>query len=387
MRILIIDVFRYMPSGINYYSAFHLYNLLVKNGYNTDIIKYPLYENPDKINTIDFHTALTRKYDIIFVASIFGFEYVNKYIKKTKETPRIIIMDEEDYLNKLINKTSLFDFKTKRILKDFISSLHTDDICLTSNYEEMRNIREYFGINTEYIQPYIDEKYFVKNEDELKDNYAYPALFQNKLDFDQNSLDVLLKAVKYINNETDFLEKHNLLIDVTAFGKHYEKFVRYVYKNKLEEYFRFVNIMPNEKYSEYLKKHKFTIILPKNNNSHNRAILESLASGVPVLIDSSFNKHSDPYVREFSSKDTFFFSEKMSEIIKDTLNGFVFESGNYIDLADKIMLLSVSDLTDIRKNAFKTALKFKPINFDNKILHVVNEVIENSDKEKIMSEI
>ena len=77
----------------------------------------------------------------------------------------------------------------------------------------------------------------------------------------------------------------------------------------------------------------------------------------------------------------------MSEIIKDTQNGFVFESGNYIDLADKIMLMLTTNLTDIRRNAFETALKFKPEYFDQRIIYTINRIMESIDKQKIMSEI
>ena len=316
-----------------------------------------------------------------------GFEYVSKYVKKTKEDPKIVIIDVDDYLEKLIKKTSPLDFKTKQILKYFVSTLHTDDICLTSNYEEMRAIRSYFGINTEYIQPYIDESFFINDGSELKDSFSNPALFSNKIDYKQNSLDLFIKAVKYIKNKTDFIEKHNLLIDVTAFGNDYSKFVKEVNKQKLSDYFRFVSIVPYENYPEYLRKHKFTIVLPKNDNMHSRIILESMASGVPVLIDSSFNKHSDPYIRAFMSRDSIFSADTMNETVKDTLNGFVFESGNPVDLAEKIMLMSSQDLADVKRNAFETALKFKPIYFDTRILDIVKIIVEKSNKDRVMSEI
>ena len=384
MKILIIDVFRYVPGGINYYSAIHLYDMLMGHGYDVDIMKYPYYENKENIPPIDFQTALGKKYDIIIVTSILGFEYVNKYKKITKEQPRIIIISEEDYLDALQRKIGLFDLRTKKILKNFISSLRTDDICLTSNYEDMKSVREYFGINTEYIETYIDEKYFLKNEKETKSNFQ-TALFANKLSYKQNSMGLIIKAVKYIKNKTDFLEKHNLLIDVTAFGEDYERFIKDVYRNKLSDLFRFVSVMPTDKYIEYLKSHRFTIVLPRNI-THNREMLESMAAGVPVLIDSSYNKHSDPYVRSWG-EDATFFSNTMSEIIKDTQNGFVFESGNYIDLADKIMLMLTTNLTDIRRNAFETALKFKPEYFDQRIIYTINRIMESIDKQKIMSEI
>lgn len=384
MRILIIDVYNYMSGGVNYFSSFHLYDLLKNNGYVVDILKYPLYENNDDINVIDFQTALSKKYDIIFVASVLGFDYVNKYKKQTKLDPKIIIIDEENYLNKIIYKTKFFDFRTKNILKTFISSLHTDDICLTSDYVEMNNIKT-LGIKTDYIQPYISENYFLKDSIELKYIQSNPILFLNKLDFDQNSLDILIKAVKHIKNKTDFLEKYNLLIDVTAFGKDYEKFVKQVYKNKLGDLFRFVNIMPNDKYSTYIRNHKFTIVLPKKNNMHNRVILESMASGVPVLIDSSYNTYSDPYIKSITKE--YMFSNKMTEIIKDTLNGVVFESDNYIDLAEKIMLLSYTDLTDMKKNAYETALKFKPFRYDNRMLTIVKHIVDEMDKVEMMSEL
>jgi len=48
----------------------------------------------------------------------------------------------------------------------------------------------------------------------------------------------------------------------------------------------------------------------------------------------------------------------MQEIIKDGINGFLFEPGNSAELAEKIKKLDTCDLTEISNNAFKTSLNF-----------------------------
>ncbi|MGC8649275.1 MAG: glycosyltransferase [Candidatus Micrarchaeia archaeon] len=383
MRILIIDIAKYFPGGDNYNEAFHIYDLLINNNYQVDLFKSIYYDKPRHIHSIDFKTMLNRRYNIIISMSPQNSSYILKYIKITKNNPKVIILDRYNFSQFFIKKPKLFDFKTKSIInktKKLFPYLQTYFMDDKIGINELKKI---YNINIEYLQPYINENNFIKDANLLLDDNKKAILFISRVNYKQNSLDLLIDAVKYIT-KTKFLEKNNLLIDVTRNGDDLDKFINNIKRKHIEEYFRFIPIMPYDKLPEYIREHRFSIIVPKEGDS-DKIIINSMANGVPVLMDRKFNKYSDPYIRSFDRK-TVMFSKVTSSLIKDKENGMLFESNNYIDLAEKIMLMISNDLTDMKRKAFETAIKFTPHKYDQIILLTIKEIIETKDKE-IISEI
>jgi glycosyltransferase involved in cell wall biosynthesis len=384
MRILIIDMGKYFPDGDNYNEVFHIYEILTKHGYQTDLYKYTYYDKPETIHPINLETMLSRKYDIIISMGPQNSDYIYNYIKRTKLSPIIIFFDRYDYLKMLTSKPKFFEFKKKEFIKKTAKILPYIYLYLTNDEYTLHAVTGLIGINAEYIPPYINPKHFTYDKDLLKDDKNKPVLFINRLNYKQNAIETLIQAVKYIT-KTDFLETHNLLIDISKDGDDVEKFVKDITHEKLTEYFRLVPHIPYNIFPEYVRNHRFAITVPKDYSDVKSTII-SMANGLPVLIDSRFNKNADPYEVSWADNNIIFARKDMRSIIKDTHNGIVFESGNYVDLAEKLMLMIDSDLTYMKRKAFETAMKFKTEFYDNKLLEIIDKIKEEN-KKQMLSEI
>lgn len=71
----------------------------------------------------------------------------------------------------------------------------------------------------------------------------------------------------------------------------------------------------------------------------------------------------------------------LKSYIKDGVNGFLFEPGNYKDLADKILnyiSMESSDKIIMRQSAYRTALEYESTQVNNKLFNQILEILDNN---------
>ncbi|MGC8587008.1 MAG: hypothetical protein ACP5K9_01820 [Candidatus Micrarchaeia archaeon] len=378
MKVLMVDTGVYLPGGENYYESFNYYKVLARAGFDVSLYKNLYYDKPKEISVQTREAVLKKIYNMIITFSPMDFPFINEYIKRTRVNPIIIFVDKFEFIKDLAAKVSIFDFPFQRIKRNFTKLVGNIDMYVVFSHEDELLAKKLFGENEaiKRMLPFIDHAYFVRSNEQLKDDPKKPILFFSRLSSRQTNLDLIVKAVDYIVKDTDFLETNDLLIEITASGGDKESFQEVLRKKKLLEYFRFIPILPRELYISYLREHRFSFMAPMKHLDLKQIII-SLASGVPVLIDDEFNEKIDPF--SGARLDRFFTSD-INAIVKDNVNGMIYKRLDYKDLAEKMMQMASMDLSSMKNKALESVEKFDIESGGANFLKMIKEVINKESK-------
>ena len=363
MKILITDYGKYIPYGSSYYESIELFNFLKANGEDVDILKYVIISPID--GSITENEALIRKYNFIISYTPFDFDFIIRYKKTAKINPKIIFIDEFNFIKVIGSKIGFFDPK-KALYNKFIKILQDIKIyAVHSRIDEDFVHKTITNIDTIYINPYVKESYFVKPNKIYRDK----LVFSGRLNPSINNINLLLKAIKYIVKETSFLEEHNLSVLLTNTDES-EEIKNKINKMKLNEYFIF--IPPIKNYPELITSLGFSVVLPLQDIRIG-SILESMAAGLPIIIPDNKN-----------STKLFTFNGVVRErIIENGKNGLIYDHEDYKDLAEKIMFMMTINkekYMEMRDFAYSYASDFSSKYEYKKIYDGIKEIYLNETK-------
>jgi len=373
MKILITDYGNYIPYGSSYNESIELFKYLKERGEDVDLLKRIIISPIE--GSINENDAFIRKYNFIISYTPFDFDFIIRYNKLSGIHPDIIFIDEFDFIKVIGNKLHFLDPK-RFLYKNFLKIM--DDIqfyTVRSIIDEDFVHKVITNIKTIYINPYAKNSYFVKPSKIEREK----IIFSGRLNESLNDIDLLLKAVKYITEETDFLKTHNLLV-VMSNGDESEKIKNKISKMNIDENFIFIS--PSKNYPEILSSAGFSVVLPLRNLRIGN-ILELMATGLPILIADNVND-----VKLLSSNGV-----SKDHLVEDGKNGLVYDHEDYKDLAEKIMLmisLNNDTYSDMRSFSSNYASNFNSKYEYQKIYNSIKDLylekiknIENKEFSKI----
>lgn len=223
----------------------------------------------------------------------------------------------DNKMGKQLRKLSLVIPQNEILTNVYRKFYNLDNCSLVPNF---RVIDE----NRIHIKPY-----------ELKDDEPLRLLFLSRVKEDKGILD-LVETIEEINKE-----KNKAIFSLDIYGemqlsKEKEEYI-YSLKNNHINYY---GIIDREKVFEVLQK-SFMFALPTKYYGEGTpgSLIESLIAGVPVLV-SSFSQ--------------------AGLLIKDEVDGIIFELGNKRDLKEKLIniYLNRKNVLKMRENAAKNGKKF-----------------------------
>jgi len=383
MAILIIDMGKYVPNGENYNESINLYKFLKDNHVDVDIHKYFYFDKPYYLKETTLEEVKSKRYNLIISYSPLDFELIKDYIRNVEPSVPIIFIDRYSFMGYFMDSQGLIDFNKREIKNNFKSIFSNIRYYFTMTDNDKDLVEQLFsGYNVEALPMGIDlEKYQPRS----KSSYNYyggekPILYFGRLNYKQNNFNVLLKAVKYIASNKDFIKNHKLIIDISLSGEDEKLVFSSINKNGLGEYFRSVPLLPDNDYKNYISSHLFGVSVP-NKYIDMKSVLIMMSAGLPVLIGSNFNKKVIP---SHAVKYKFYNGEVDigTQIVRDTWNGLFYNKDDYIDLGEKIMLMMSMDISDMRTNSIATAKNFSIKSYYVNIYRAVNDILSTTEQTK-----
>lgn len=290
--------------------------LILKNeDFNPDVITGH-WENPQ----IELIFQLKKKYENVKTSIVL---HLIKYLKKTYLRNKIEVFDSVGFRNKSLMKYAKNNINLKS------SSLY---IC-------------YSGLQQKFYErvDYDNIKHKFHNRKLL---ITYVGIFQKR-----KYPGAIVKAINKINGEID------LHVNFVGEGKEQDNVRKLVKDFRLEDKVVFHNRISKENVQKILIRSQIFIMISKDE-AYGLVYLEAMACGCIVI----------------ASKN-----EGFDGIIIDGVNGFLCESGNYIELTRilrNIQLLSSFDKIKLAKEAIKTANELTNENVSKEYLN--NILLENT---------
>jgi glycosyltransferase involved in cell wall biosynthesis len=220
-----------------------------------------------------------------------------------------------DHMSRPVDGFSLKK-KIKRKLKYFIYKEYIDKVIAVSQYIKTENISDYgSGLKgkTDVIYNGIDaELYHNSSKSKSKESSKFKFIVVSHLVYEKGIQDLIL-AMSKVEEKT----QKNITIDIYGEGIYKSELIDLVTALKLEDVFSFKGSVDN--LHELYDKYDF-MIQPTYMEAFSLSILESLFSNVPVITTTVGGN---------------------VEIIKNGINGFLFEPKNIKEL--KEILIGISD--------------------------------------------
>jgi len=186
-----------------------------------------------------------------------------------------------------------------------------------------------------------------KMENNLIDQVENYGLYFGRLS-KEKGIDVLLRALKSAKNKIN--------LKIVGSGPEEQSLKKLVKELKLEKKVEFLGFKSDQELYDVIKKAKIIFIPSVWNENMPFSLLEAL-SLKKVVVASKVGG--------------------LPELIEDQVNGFLFESGDYIGLAKIIDNLSNYDLTLMGERAYEISRELNINNHLVKILEVYNKLLKN----------
>ena len=332
--------------------------LLKSNGYNVD--KVIMYKTNNKVikllNYILFHLkvifkGLFFKYDYLYVHFVSHSSLGAVFVKKIKKNIKLILNCHGNDVIKDLEEEKNNVIRSHKYIK------YADIVVVPSNYFKNEVIKEYNIAESKiFIYPSggVNTNLFVKKDKlecrqkmKLLNNYKYIG-FVSRIEKNKG-WDIFLKAIKELEEKNKIDNMRFLII-----GSGEEK-------NKMNK------MIENLDISKYIDIHDMVY----------QQDLVSIYNSIDIFVLSSYRKESLGLVGlEAMACETLVITGNKygpTDYMKDKVNGFTFESGNYKDLVNKIIeieKISEKEINNIKKEARITALDYDINKTKDKILEV-----------------
>ncbi len=290
-------------------------------------------------------------YDYLYVHFVSHSSLGAVIVKKLKRKVKLVLnCHGNDVIRDL-------EEEKKNVIRSHKYIKYADIVIVPSNYFKNEVIKEYNinkskifvypsgGVNTNLFMK--KDKLECKNKMNLSNNYKYIG-FISRIEKNKG-WDIFLKAIKELekNNKID-----NMRFLIVGSGEE---------KNKMNKMIEDLDI------SKYIDIHD--MVYQKD--------LVSIYNAIDIFVLSSYRKESLGLVGlEAMACETLVITGNKygpTDYIKDKINGFTFESGDYKDLVNKIIgieKLSEKEINNIKKEARITALSYDINKTKDKILEV-----------------
>lgn len=238
----------------------------------------------------------------IFFSKVTGFDYYMKHIKfhyydkiykrvvAEHGTPDIIysqfffntiagVQLKEKYGRPLIGIEHLGRFNLDNISKENYNgatfAFNGVDRLITVSNSLSRNIKKRYGVDSVVVHNMFGKEFFYKA---ISDPIQYPIVFVSAASIVYGKgFDVLIKAFAQSK-----LSKESWKLNIIGWGDERNNLESLVKAKDVQDNVFFLGKMEKEKISEELRK-SHVFVLPSRNENFSVAILEGLASGLPVI--------------------------------------------------------------------------------------------------------
>lgn len=268
----------FIPS-FRYYKG--LYSFLKKEG--PDIVSTRVYYRPYAIIAL-FYTIFHKK--------------------------KFIVMEEQRndphrFVRKIIFQILLL------LIKPVINWKAHKIICITKSCYEYMKRKGFKKVE------YIPVPYYPTQWPEIVDNTQKKLKIISVARFEWlKGHEILIKALSHLIYDLKFPKK-DIEINLVGEGSLKKQIVGLVNDLGLKDIVHFVGYIPNEKLDVFYRQHNL-FVLSSVSDPVGMVVLEAMSNGLPVIVSSNVG-----------GKDA----------IQEGRNGYIFKSGDYIDLAKKILLL------------------------------------------------
>lgn len=250
---------------------------------------------------------------------VLRFDQIRKY---QALLPSKLSVDKSPYFSKsnLPKKRHFW----KSILLDSLVIRYSNQIAVVNDYMKKEIMKKYPDVQTTVVYNGVSTEFL---EEQIKNDSTkeiFRILFVGRLNYLKGEIE-LVKALKSIVN------KFNIEITFLGDGPAKKHLKDYCLSNMPLRNFTFVSNVSHNEIRSYYNSHDL-FILPSYSEGFPKVLVEAMSQNVTVLV-SDIEAHTS--------------------IIKDGVNGFLFEVGNEIDLRNKIEMLILHKelLLEVRQNA------------------------------------
>ena len=237
------------------------------------------------------------------ITNHFAFDYVLSYLPWLKPFHPIIAKQLEKYLLGIYNRCDFITFPSKTISSQFDKmKLRTPSMAISN------------GVNLEQFFPNY-------NFETMKQRFIIPnkpiVLHVGRLDQDKNS-DQVIKAFIEIRKQFD------AFLLICGEGNMKEKLINLIKEAGLDHSVRFIGFINHQTELPEIYQMATVFITASTIETQGIVALEAMASGLPLVVPNA---------------------GALPELVKDGVNGYLFEPNNVTDLANKsIEILKNKDL-------------------------------------------
>lgn len=259
------------------------------------------------------------KPEIIYVSDLFRaefFQVLYYYYFYRNSNVKIVLYTEIQRLPRNIFVNFFGRFLVNFLFKYFLSKSIYKIACFTSDgisfYKNLLPNR----VNDIYLFPQvIDTKkfYFQKNSKFLLNNKLNLLIVARMVPY-KNYFD-LFDALAYLKLEFNFKDFH---LNILGFGPMESDIKKKIKKLDLENEVTFLKKIPNDKMINYFVEND-VLVLPSFNEAIGMVVPEAMSCGIPVIISDTVGAKT---------------------YVENNKTGFIFKTGDYVDLANKILKLN-----------------------------------------------
>ena len=291
---------------------------------------------------------MNRKYDILILNSRKDIPIVDAYIQIHKNTKTVYIDRGNIILN--YNKAGIRRLLPNMLGSAFLLKLMVKwlNLFIAINAEQYERAKNTFTDNTRIIYTGIAPHRIYKKIRIKKDYNG--ALYVGRLEEKQKRLSFLIYGVKeLIKVHPELNDK--VLLKIVGDGPNKNDYINMVQKLDLEKNIIFIGLLFNDKLVRAYNNAGF-LVSTSIWEGLSRTILESMACGLPVLINEKINSIIN--------------YNPITNIVQDGYNGLVYRYGDIEEFARKFYML-YSD-AKLRKKLSDSAMVFLNDRFNIEII-------------------
>lgn len=245
----------------------------------------------------------------VVVTNHFSLGYTISYLPALKIIHPLFLKVLRTYLGWFYSRADLLTCPTKTVAENFLKAHLKTRVEVISN-----------GIDLSRFMPYYGDTLAIKQRFKILGDLPI-VLFVGRLDVDKD-IQTLIKAIPFV------LKKSKAHFVIVGEGKEKNSLKEMVKKLKISKNVTFINFIPhNEKILPEIYQTSTLFVNPCPLETQSIVVLEAQATGLPVVLANA---------------------GALPELVEEGVNGLLFESGNEIDLSEKINQI-LKDKTKARK--------------------------------------
>ncbi len=327
-------------------------NAATSSGFDYKLVIMRLFKNNNLINK----KFLDKKYDILLLNSRKDIPIVDAYLELHPNAKTVYIDRGNIVLN--YKKSGLKRLSPNMLGSAFLVGLMAKwlSLFIAINAEQYKSAKTIFKNNTHIIYTGIAPHRIYKKIS-IKKTYN-GAIYVGRLEEKQKRVSFLIEGIKrVIDNHSELKEK--VILKIIGDGPDKTKYIEMVNKLGLQKNIVFIGLLFNNDLVNAYNNANF-LVSTSIWEGLSRTLLESMACGLPVLINEKINSiiGYDP----------------ISTIVNNEYNGLLYKYGDINDFAEKFYSLYSNSV--LQKKLSKNAMIFLKNKFNIDVIQrrVLNEI-------------